>query len=168
MEEENRGVHERGVDAEPDHRDEAEEAVEQEQEERDHEQADDRRLPRLLQRVLAERRRDVGALRGLELDRQCTGLQDERELFRIAETAPAHVDLSAAVTGDSVRVAHEVDVRDRLDLAVEHDREVLGASAHGCGVALPLTCDRAAIGLSPGNRVKDLLALVRELHQHDG
>ena len=82
-EEEDCAVHERGVDAEADHRDEAEEAVEEEQEERDDDQAADRGVLRLLQRVLAERRRDVGALERDEVDRQRAGLQDEREVLRL-------------------------------------------------------------------------------------
>ena len=42
-----------------------------------------------LQRVLAERRRDVGALDLLELDRQRTGLEHEREVLRLADVADA-------------------------------------------------------------------------------
>ena len=38
-----------------------------------------------LERVLAERRRDVGAVERLELDRQRAGLEDERDLLRLLE-----------------------------------------------------------------------------------
>ena len=169
VEEQDRRVQKRRVDPEPDHRDEAEEAVQKEQEERDDQEADDRRLLGLGQRVLAERRRDVGALRGLELDRQRTGLEHEREAFGLAEPTPsAHVDLSAGVTGDAVRVAYEVDVRHRLDLPVEHDREVLRAVLYGSAVALPLADERTAFGFAARDRVEDLLALAGELHRHDG
>jgi hypothetical protein len=48
---------------------EAEEPIEDEQEERHDEEADQRRLLRLLERVLTERRRHVGALDLLEVDR---------------------------------------------------------------------------------------------------
>src|SRR5436190_330090 len=74
VEQENRRVEERCVDAEADDRDEAEEAVEQDQDESDDEQADERRLLRLIQRVLAERGGDVRPLRGRECDGQRTGL----------------------------------------------------------------------------------------------
>ena len=76
---------------EAEHGDEAEEAVEDEQEERDDEQADERRVQRLRERVLAERRRDVGALDLLERDRQRAGLEHEREVLRLLDGAAARV-----------------------------------------------------------------------------
>src|SRR5205823_1573471 len=85
--------------------------------------------------------------------RQRAGLQDERELLRIAERAPAHVDLRAVVAGDAVRVAAEVDVGHRLDLPVEHDRKVLRAALHGGRVVVPGACVRAALCLA----LRDLL-----------
>ena len=104
VEEQDRRVHERGVDAEADHRDEAEEAVEEQQEEHDGDQAADRCVLRLLQRVLTERRRDVGALERDEVDRQGAGLQHEREVLRLADAADV-VDLGAgAGRVDAVRV----------------------------------------------------------------
>ena len=146
MEQQDRRIEERRVDPEPDHRHEPEEAVEEEQEERHHEEADDRRLLRLGERVLTERGGDVGALCSLELHRQRTGLQHERELLGVPEPTLAHVDLRAVVTGDAVGVAHEVDVRHRLDLAVEDDREVLRALLHRLSVTLALAheCARSA------------------------
>ena len=117
-------VQERDVDAEADHGDHAEEAVEDEQEDRDDEQADERRRLRLLQRVLAERRRDVRALDLLELERQGAGLEDEREVLRLAELADVR-DLAAAADPVRERRVGVVDLRERLDVAVEHDREVL-------------------------------------------
>ena len=67
VEEQDRGVVEERVDREADHRDEAEEAVQDEQEDRDDERGRRaRRCHRLAERVLAERRRDVGALDLLE------------------------------------------------------------------------------------------------------
>src|SRR5581483_11331328 len=68
--EQDRAVHEGGVDPEAEQRDDAQEAVEQEQEDGDGDQAADGGVLRLLERVLAERRRDVGALDRDELDRQ--------------------------------------------------------------------------------------------------
>jgi hypothetical protein len=56
MEEEERRVQERGINAEPDDRDEAEEAVEDEQEQRDGDQPAEGGDLRLLEGVLAERR----------------------------------------------------------------------------------------------------------------
>ena len=61
-EQQDRAVHERRVDGEAEHGDEAEEAVDDEQEHAHGDQAADRGVARLAQRVLAERRRDVRAL----------------------------------------------------------------------------------------------------------
>ena len=55
---------------------------------------------RLLQRVLAERRRDVRALDLLERDRQRAGLEHEREVLRLADDADAR--RSGAAAGDAV------------------------------------------------------------------
>ncbi len=120
---EDRGVHEGRVDREPDDRDEAEEAVEEEQEERDEEEADPGRDLGLVQRVLPERRRDLGLRLGVELDGQRAGLQHEREVLGLVERDAG--DLGAVVAGDPVRVLGEVDRRERLDLVVEDDREAL-------------------------------------------
>ena len=94
-EEQDRGVVEERVDAEADHGDEAEEAVEHEQEERDDDEADERRVPRLRERALAERRRDIGALDLLEAHRQRTGLEDQREVFRLLDRAAVPRSISA-------------------------------------------------------------------------
>jgi len=89
-------------------------------------------------------------------------------LLRLAQAAAlSHVDLGAVVAGDAVRIADEVDVRHRLDLAIEHDREVLRAALNRLSVSGARTGKRAALSLTPGDLVEDLLALVRELHQHD-
>ena len=89
VEEQDRGVEEGRVDPEPEHGDEAEEAVEDEQEERHEQQADDRGRLRLVQRVLAERRRDRGLVEGDELDGQGAGLEHEREVLRLLDRADA-------------------------------------------------------------------------------
>ena len=163
VEEEDRGVEERGVDAEPEHCDEAEEAVEDEQEERHEEQADDRRRLRLVQRVLAERGRDRGLVEGDELDGQGAGLEHERQVLRLADVADAG-DLGAVRAGDPARILLPVDRRPRLDLAVEHDREVL--------IDLLALADRvgeqlAALRLPAGDLGELLGPLLRELHRHD-
>ena len=77
------------------------------------------------ERVLAERRGDVGAVERLELDRQRARLEHEGDVLRLLERVEA-LDLRAAAA-DSAREARvrEVDLRERLDLAVEDDREVL-------------------------------------------
>src|ERR671934_189933 len=96
----------------------------------------------------------------LEGDGERTRLQHEREFLRLAERAAlSELDLRAVVPGDAVRVAHEVDVRHRLDLPVEHDREVLRTVQHRLLVALTGTGERTALGLTPCDRVEDLLAL---------
>ena len=58
----------------------------------------------------------------------------------------------------------EVDVRRRLDLAVEDDREVLEEVLAVAEEARPRS---AALGLLARDRVEDLRALLRELHGHD-
>src|SRR6185437_11937986 len=103
---------------------EAEEAVEDEQEERDDDQADERCVPGLRERALAERRRDVGALDLLERERQRTGLEDERQVLGLLERPVVEVDLGV-VALDAVGELLEVDVRRRLELTVEDDREML-------------------------------------------
>ena len=82
VEEEDRRVVEEPVDREAEDRDEAEEAVEQQQEDRDDQEAGDRREDRLVERALAERRRDVGPLELLERVRQRAALEDECEVLR--------------------------------------------------------------------------------------
>ena len=60
VEEEDRRVVEERVDGEPEDRDEPEEAVQDEQEDRDQDQPRQRGEDRLVERALAERRRDLG------------------------------------------------------------------------------------------------------------
>src|SRR4029077_3093526 len=67
VEEEDRGIEEGRVDAEPDHRDQPEEAVQDEEEDGHEQQTDQGRLLRLVEGVLAERGRDIGALYLLEV-----------------------------------------------------------------------------------------------------
>ena len=76
-------------------------------------------------------------------------------------------DLGAVTAGDAVRVAREVDLRPGLELAVEDDGEVLGVGrvarvACAIGLALP------ALGEDLRDLLEAPLALVREVHQHDG
>ena len=167
VEEEDRRVEDRRVDDEPDDGDETEEAVEDEQEEGDGEQADERRDLRLFERVLPERRRDRRLVERTELDRERTRLQDERQVLRLAHVGETR-DLRAVRARDAARVLLEVDRRPRLDLAVEHDREVLE--------------EVAVVALAAADRVeeeppalrdvaRDLLervrAVVGEVHQDD-
>ena len=135
VEEEDRRVHERHVDGEAGDGDEPEQPVEDDEEERDDQQADDGRLLRLLERVLAERGGDVGALDLLERDRQGTGLQHECEVLRLAERADALDLRRPAADAVRERAVGRVDLRPRLDLAVEHDREVLRDCRGGCRAA---------------------------------
>ena len=125
VEEQDGRVQERGVDREADHGDESEEAVEDEQEDRDEDQSSDRGLPRLVQRVLSERRRDVRPVERLELHGQRARLQDEGDLLRLLERLEA-LDLRAPAADAAAQArVGEVDLGERLDLAVEDDREVL-------------------------------------------
>ena len=122
-------------------------------------------MPRLCQRVLAERGRDVGALDLVELDGQRTRLEHEREVLGLLEAAAlAEVDLGVPAR-DPIRVALEVDVWRRLELAVEHDREVLReVGGSPCWPAW-VYFSAAALGLL----LRDLLelagAVARELKQ---
>ena len=124
-------------------------------------------MPRLRQRVLAERRRDVGALDLLERHRQRTGLEDEREVLRLADRAAlAEVDLGVRA-GDAVRVALEVDVRRRLELPVEHDREVLGVVEVVALLPGEIELRLAALRLVARDLLELVGAVVRELQRHD-
>ena len=162
VEEQDRRVEERRVDAEPDDRDDAEEAVEHEQEDRDHEQADQRGELRLLERVLAERGRDVGALDLLELDRQRAGLEDERQVLRLADARDVR-DLGArAGRVDPVRVLLVVDVRRRARAGRRARSRSAGRTAGSWPASLPVwpaaaACRCAALGLGLG----DVLELLR-------
>ena len=106
-EDQDRAVEEHAVDPEPDDRDDAEEAVEEEQEERDRKEAADAGDERLVERVLAERRRDVLPLHLHELDRQRAGLEDEREVLCLLHgvqpgdlRAPARDPVAQSRVGD--------------------------------------------------------------------
>ena len=98
----------------------------------DEQQPDERRVARLAQRVLAERRRDVRALDRDELDRQRAGLEHERESFASPSDAEPGDLRAAAARVDPVRVCAVVDLRVRADLVVEHDREVLLDAERAC------------------------------------
>jgi hypothetical protein len=71
------------VDAERDRRDHAEHAVEDDQEERDDDEAGDARLQALIERLLAERGRDLRARDERELQRQRADLEDLRESWAL-------------------------------------------------------------------------------------
>ena len=114
------------VDAERDGRDDAEHAVEDEQEERDDREAGDARLEALVERLLAERGRDLRARDQLELQRQGADLEHLRQVLR-ARDREAAGDLRAGRAVDAVRVLAVVDERDRDELVVERDREVVRA-----------------------------------------
>ena len=129
----------------------------------DDEEADDCGAPRLLQGVLAERRRDRRRLERRERDGQGAGLEHERQVLRLLQVADAR-DLRAVRAADPVRVLLPVDRRPRLDLAVEDDREVLG------DLLAAAEESRAACRGRRSSRVisPNLSAPVaRELHQHD-
>ena len=126
----------------------AEEAVEDEQEERDDEQADERGLLRLLQRVLTERRRDVRALDLLELDRQRTGLEHEREVLRLPEIADV-LDLRRPppIPSESERSVESICGND----LISRSRTIAKCCGDAAEVAaLPEPpCDLAGSGFSP-------------------
>src|ERR671910_672513 len=159
LEEHNDRVEEGRVQGEPENRDDAEEAVDEEQEDCDDREADQRGLDRLVERLLPERRRDAGEVDLLELVRERTAAEDEREILRLAGVTDAG-DLRRAA-GNAVRVPVPVDRRRRLDLPVEDDREALER---------PVLPDLAreqlsALGDVPRDVVELLAAVVRELHE---
>ena len=167
VEDQERRVQEHGVDAEADHRDETEEAVEDQQEERDGDEAADRGQLRLAQRVPAERRRDLGLLELTEVVREGARLEHEREVLRLPDRPDAG-DLGAVRARDAVRVVAEADRRSGLDLAVEDDRELLGVlvllAARATGRLPPRP---AALGERSRHRLELLRTPVREIHEHD-
>ena len=156
VEDEDRRVHERDVDGEAGDGHDPEQPVEDDQEERDEEQADHRGRLRLLERVLAERGRDVSSLDLVEGDGERTGLQHECEVLRLAEVADV-LDLRRAAAdavgeGGFVRV----DLRPGSNLPVEHDGEVLRDAA-----------EVAALPQPSGDVLEAVLPLARELHADD-
>ena len=122
----------------------------------DRDEAADRGALRLLQGVLAERCGDVRALERRELVRERPGLEDEREVLRLAERADAG-DLGVAADAVRERAVRVVDLRPRFDLAVEHDREVLRRLLQSA--ALVETLGDPLELLAPGSR---------EVHEDDG
>ncbi len=98
-------------------------------------------------------------------DRQRAGLQHDRDALGLAHRADAG-DLGARVTRDAVRVLGEVDQRERLELAVEDDREVLEV-VRGIGAGRELRERLAAVRERLGDGLELLLAGARELHRHD-
>ena len=77
-----------------------------------------------MERLLAERRGHLGLRDQLELDRQGADAQALGEVVGRVEVADV-LDLRAGAAVDALRVLDEVDRRQRDDLVVERDREVL-------------------------------------------
>ena len=149
---------------ERDGRDDAQHAVEDEQEQRDDREARDARLEALVERLLAERGRDLGARDQVELQRQGAGLEHLREVLGGRDREAAG-DLRAGRAVDAVGVLAVVDERDRDELVVERDREVVRA-------LLRVRVERvgvvgAALGDLAGDLLERLLALVGEVEGDD-
>ena len=115
-----------------------------------------RGLLRLLERVLTERGGDVSALDLLERDGQRTRLKHECEVLRLPEIADVLDLRRAAADAVRERAVRRIDLRPRLDLAVEDDREVLGDAA-----------EVAALPEPPCDVLEAVLTLPRERHRHD-
>ena len=100
-------------------------------------------------------------------DRQRTGLQDQREVLRLTDRAAVPRSISAFGPGMPSGLLLEVDVRRRLELAVEHDREVLGVVQVVALLARRgrTSSDRAAP--LPRDLLELARAVVRELQRHD-
>ncbi len=116
-----------------------------------------------MQRLLAERRRDLRLADRLQVDRQGTGLQHVGEVLCLLEAEAAR-DLGSGAPVDPVRVLAVVDERARDDLAVQHDREGLERALHGLARDL---AGLPALREAAGDLLEVLAALVRELERHD-
>ena len=132
------------VDAQRERGDDAEHAVEDDQEQRDDHEARDAGDQALVQRLGAEAGGDLRARDQLELDRQGADLEDLRQVLRRGDREAAG-DLRAGRAVDAVRVLLVVDERRRDQLVVEHDREVLRGVAAG---RRPGACCRRRAGRS--------------------
>src|SRR4051794_1446458 len=152
-----------GVDEQRADRDDAEDPVEDQQEDRDDHEARDAGDEALVERLLAERRGDLRRGDQLQLDRQRAGLEQVRQALRGVDREAAR-DLRAVGAVDAVGVLLEVDERDRDELVVEHDGEVL------LGGPRVLSGD-VGVGAALGDRLRRLLerlaALVREAEGDD-
>src|SRR5207244_12940661 len=101
------------------------------------------------------RGRDVRPLGDGEAHRQRARLEDEPQVLRLLRAREAGDARAAAADPARERGVVGVDLRERLDLVVEDDREVLRRP-----VAL------AARPLGGGDLLEDLPAVTREVHQH--
>ena len=170
VESEDGAVEEDAVDGEADDGDEAEEAVDEQQEERDGDEAADAGDERLAERVRAERRRDLRRVDLDELDGEGARLEDEREVLRLLDAVEPG-DLRAAAR-DPVREARigEVDDREGADLVVEHDGEALREGARvvaAAGDSVLRREERAPLGQLPRDVVELVGAVVREVQEDD-
>ena len=113
------GVERQGADG-----DQAEHAVEHEQEERHERQAHEAGGDALVERLLAQRGRDLRLRDQLELDRQRADLEQLGQVLGGLDREAA-LDVGAVRAVDPVGVLLEVDVGDGHQLAVEDGGEVL-------------------------------------------
>ena len=152
------GVEEDRVDDQPQDGDGAEEAVVEEQEEGDEDQARQAGLEALVEGLLAQRRRDRALADQLQVDRKRADLQELRKVLRLLQREAAR-DLRAGATVDAVWVVVEVDDGPRDDLPVEDDRE---------GVGLAETRLEPPLGDGPGNRLERGTTLIGEVERDVG
>ena len=146
------------VDEQPADRDQAEHAVEDDQEHAHDGEPDEPRDQALFERRFAERGRDLRARDQLQSQRQGAGLELAGEVLRRGDReAPG--DLRAGRGVDPFGVFGEVDRRNRDQLAVELDREVLQGLAPGHPGQLGFL---AAVGDFLGDPFEDRLAFVGE------
>ena len=119
----------------------------------------------LVERLLAERGRDLRLGDQLQVDRQGADPQALGEVLGLLDV-PDPVDLGAGAAVDALGVLAEVDRGQRDDPVVERDGEPLqGRLAIRAGREDHLG---TALGDPLGDRGEGLAALVRELHRHDG
>ena len=129
-----------------------------------------------MERLLAERGRDLRLRDQLQVDRQGADAQALGQVLRLLDRADV-LDRGAGAAVDALRVVLVVDRRQRDDLVVERDREaleeVLGRSALPARSGSPARRRRASRSRGPRSAMrfvtgaKACAALVRELHRHE-
>ena len=166
VEEQDRRVVEERVDREADHRDEAEEAVEHEQEERDDDQADSAACHACVSELLPSVAETSVRSICLKLTGSAPVWRTSARSFASPIEPPWPRSISAFGPGMPSGFVLEVDVRRRLELAVEHDREVLRVVLV-VALAARSTWKRqlAAVGLLARDLLELVGAVVRELQR---
>ena len=136
------GEEEDGVDEQPETRDQPEQAVVEDQEQQDHAEAGEAGDQALVERLLAQGRRDRRLADQRELDRQGADPQHLGQVLGLGQGEVAR-DLGSGAAVDAVGVLLEVDIG-REQLAVEDDREGAGELRGDSSSAVDAGCPVSA------------------------